>query len=436
MMRALWLISAFSLPAFAGDIITLRNGDFFTGKISSLSDGVIQLESPHSEKPLSILSEDLQELTFEPAPKSDSPDHRHLVHLRNGDSIPGDVSALDDQAITLNTWFAGDLMIPRNLIQSVFFEAAPQRLIFSGPDALTNWEQDDGWSTSDDSFRSSGRGSLSRDFNLPEDYIVSFDLVWKNTPSFRFHFSTEASTGSDNKDGYSIYLTSQGFVLSRLVQGQENDKTRIHNLGGPNIRADEFKGNRVKVELRVSRSQKIIFLYLNSNYAGQYSDPAAAAPRGGQIIFESRSSSRRQYEVRAIELREWDSVTRRLNREKQVEDGSDTLATDEGDLFTGEIHSRKVVDERPVYQMKIPLCEGPVSIPESRCSVLYFREGVITEPNKSPYELALATGGSLSLSGIKLGDKTMRAKHPWLGELTLDRRILREMKTPAKASKK
>ena len=436
MMRLTLLISALSLPAFAGDLITLNNGDHFTGKISGLSDGVIELISPHSETPLSIMSEELRELSFEPAPAGDTKNHRHLVNLRNGDSIPGDVSALDDQKLTLHTWYAGDLAISRSLIQSVFFEAAPQRLIYEGPDAITNWQQDDNWRTNDDSFSSNGRGSLSRDLELPEDFIVSFDLAWKSTPSFRFHFCTESNIGSDNKDGFYLSLTSQGFVLNRMIPDDGSGKPRIQGLSGPNIRADEFKGNRVIVELRVARSQKVTYLYLNGNYAGQYTDPGADSPSGNRLIFESRNSTRRQYAVRSIEVREWDAVTRRLNREKQLEEESDTLATDEGDLFTGQIHSRKVVDDRAVYQMKIPLSDRPVMIPENRCSVLYFTEAEVTDPVASPYELALATGGSLSLSGITLGKKEMTAKHPWLGELTLDRRILREMKNSNKSSKK
>ncbi|MEN8695519.1 MAG: hypothetical protein ACN4GG_09675 [Akkermansiaceae bacterium] len=436
MIRFTLLTSLFSLPAFAGDIVALKNGDYFTGKISGLSDGLIQLVSPHSETPLQIVSDELKELTFAPVLASDTPKHRHLVNLRNGDSIPGDVTALDGKAVTLHTWFAGDLVIQRALIESVFFEAAPQRLVYKGPDEITEWQQDSGWSWDDHTYRASGSGNLSRDLQLSEDFIVSFDLSWRNTPSFRFHFCTDAQTGDDNSDGYYLELTSQGFALNRVIPDGGNGKAATQRLGGPITRANEFKMNKVRVEIRVSRSQKTIYFYLNGDYAGQYSDPNPTAPRGTNIIFNSRSSTSRQYTIDAIEIREWDSVTRRLNREKQVEDEADTLATDEGDLFTGVIHSRQVKDGRPFYQMKISLSERPFLIPEDRCSVLYFTKGEPTDPQQSPYQLSLITGGTLSLSEISLGDKSMSAKHPWLGELILDRRVLRDMKTPAKPLKK
>lgn len=433
-MRASLLILALSLSSSAEDLVTLKNGDHFTGKISGLSKGIIELTSPHSETPLSIISEELSSLTFSPKPTQDAPEHRQLVNLRNGDALPGNVSALNDQTLTLHTWFAGELEIPRNLIDSLYFEAAPQRLIYQGPDDLSKWSQDDGWRTSNNKFYASGSGSLARDFELPEDYLVSFDLTWKSTPSFRFHFGTQASTGRDNDNGYYLNLTSGGFTLERVEK--IDAKPQLRSLGGPNIPANDFEDNKATVELRISRSQKVIYLYLNGDFAGQYYDPVTLAPSGGQIIFESRSSSSRQYTIENIVIREWDSMTRRLNRETHIDEETDTLATDEGDLFTGEIYRREMVDERAIYRMKIPLSKDPVPIPEDRCSVLYFLKSELSEPTESTYQVTISTNGSLSLSDLILSDADMKAKHPLLGDLTLDRRVLRDLKNRSFLSKK
>ena len=157
---------------------------------------------------------------------------------------------------------------------------------------------------------------------------------------------------------------------------------------------------------------------------------------GEGVIFESQNSNRRQYTIQGIKLHEWDSKTRNLNREKHEKKSADTVATDEGDLYTGDIRKRLIVDDNPIYEVKIDLTDQPVPIPENRCSALYFKKEELSEIPESAYLLELTSGGSLSLSEVTLGEKDLTANHPCLGKLKLDRRVLRELSNQKKGGAK
>ena len=436
-MRPTLLLTSLYLTAFAiaNDLVVLKNGDHFIGKISGLSEGLIEITSPHSENPLSLLSEHLHELSFEQSDAGDIPISHQVMTLRNGDSFPGEVTGLDEKTLKFDTWFAGELSIPRTQIESVYYEAAPQRLIYQGPKILTDWDQDDNWGMDGTAFQSNGRGSISRDLKLPEDFILQFRIEWKTSPNIRIHFCTEASVGANNKDGYYLSANSQGLQLQRVVTTEDEETARYLDLGRPNLRLDQLKERKATIEMRVSRSNRIIYLYLNGDFAGLYTDPGKA-PAGSSVIFESQSSSRRQFKVSSIKLHEWDSKTRNLNREKHEKKSADTIATDEGDLYTGEIRQRILADERARYQVKIDLADQPVPIPEDRCSALYFKKVEIEQAPESTFEAALLNGGRLSLSDIELQEKDLTAQHPWLGELQLDRRILQELTRSQNATSK
>ncbi len=83
-MRAPFLLSALAYfafqSAFANDLIILKNGDRFSGTIVGLSSGLVQIQSPHSDQPWSIVSDDLENLSFEEVETIEAPAHSHPVN--------------------------------------------------------------------------------------------------------------------------------------------------------------------------------------------------------------------------------------------------------------------------------------------------------------------------------------------------------------------
>jgi hypothetical protein len=136
------------------------------------------------------------------------------------------------------------------------------------------------------------------------------------------------------------------------------------------------------------------------------------------------SSGSSDNSVSNIFLHEWDTTTQLLRREPRAEDELDTLSVDDGDRFSGRILSYSPADPTKPFTVQTPLSPNPITIPLENCAVMYFTKGTNTPKSKGQYYLALRTGGKLSLSGIQLGADKLKANHPWLGELEIDRVVM------------
>ncbi len=420
-------------PLPAQDQVSLKNGDQFIGTVEELSEGLIKLRSPHSTEPLEIKSDQLSKLSFREAPPEDLPSHSHQLNLRNGDIIPGKVTGLDPTALQFKTWFAGNLTIPRSQIKSLFYGIAPQKLLYQGPTQADEWNQSENWEFREGALTSNSRSSIVRDLSLPESFILRFQLKWESSPNARVHFCTSVDTGPENTDGYYLNFTSRGVDLFRVLPSEKEDQPQqLLTLGSSSKRTSDFHNNQGTIELRINRASRMIHFYIDDQLQGSFLDPQPA-PSGSKVIFESLSSVRRQVSISAIKLRQWDAVTQRLRFEPRQDEENDTLTTDDGDRYSGQILNRIDENDQATFSVKSPLLSQIIHIPEPRSSILYFRQGDLPENSTGTFRLSLVTGGQLNLSEIQLGKDQLTGTHPWLGKLTLDRRIVSEVSLQKKA---
>ena len=139
------------------------------------------------------------------------------------------------------------------------------------------------------------------------------------------------------------------------------------------------------------------------------------------------SSGSSDNSVSNIIVREWDTTTQLLRLEPRAEDKLDTLSVDDGDRFSGKILTYDPTGPNKPFLVKTPLSPEPVSIPLENCAVMYFEKGENPPKSGGQYQLTLRTGGTLNLSGIQLETDKLKANHPWLGELEIDRRVMQSI---------
>jgi len=417
--------------AQADDQISLKNGDLFFGKVIALQGGLIELQTPHSEAPLKILNKDLIKLNFSASHSAketpdELPKNSQELYLRNGDSIPGEVVGLNKTHLSFQTWFAGLLEIPRDQIDSVFFGVTPQRTIFRGPIGIEGWSQENNgqWRYENGALTSRDKGFIGRDLKLPKNFIFGADISWESSPNIRIHLCTDEAKPKTDGTGnsYLLNLNSGGVQVRRVMPAGTNGpkfKTLITSTRAPGNKGS----NTCQLELRVDRETRILQLYLNGEKLGQGIDPTDS-PEGSALLFESMSSVGSDNSISNIFLHEWDTTTQLLRREPRAEDELDTLSVDDGDRFSGRILSYSPADPTKPFTVQTPLSPNPITIPLENCAVMYFTKGTNTPKSKGQYYLALRTGGKLSLSGIQLGADKLKANHPWLGELEIDRVVM------------
>ncbi|MDB2673862.1 hypothetical protein N9Y81_02810 [Akkermansiaceae bacterium] len=422
------------IAAKANDQISLKNGDLFFGKVIALKGGLIELQTPHSETPLRILNKDLVRLNFsavssESENSDELPKNSQELFLRNGDSIPGEVVGLTPTHLSFQTWFSGLLEIPREQIDSVFFGVTPQRNIFRGPVGIEGWSQANNgrWRYEDGTFTSRDKGFIGRDLKLPKNFIFSADIGWESSPNIRIHLCTDDPEPQEDgtSDSYLLNLNSSGIQVKRVMPaGAKGPKFKTLISSTQNIR--DKSGKTCQLELRVDRNTKILQLYLDGEKLGQGIDPTVS-PEGPALLLESMSSGGADNSVSNIMIHEWDTTTQLLRREPRAEDELDTLSVDDGDRFSGKILSYDPTLPNKPFTVETPLSPKPISIPLENCAVMYFTKGESVPESAGQYNLSLRTGGKLTLSGIQLGSEKLKANHPWLGELEIDRRVMQSI---------
>ena len=418
----------------ANDQVSLKNGDLFFGKVIALTGGLIELQTPHSESPLKIVNEDLIRLNFsganaESKATEELPKNSQELFLRNGDSIPGEVVGLTSTHLSFQTWFTGLLEIPREQIDSVFFGVTPQRNVFRGPVGIEGWSQGNNgrWRYEDGTLTSRDKGFIGRDLQLPKNFIFSTEIGWESSPNIRIHLCTEDPEPQDDgtSNSYLLNMNSGGIQVKRVMPaGARGPKFQTLITSSQNLQ--NMSSKSCQIELRVDRTTKILQLYLDGEKLGQGVDPTES-PEGSSLLLESLSSGSSDNNVSKIMVHEWDTTTQFLRREPRAEDELDTLSVDDGDRFSGEIISYDPTLPTKPFTVKTPLSPDPITIPLENCAVMYFTKGENSRKSTGQYNLALRTGGKLTLSGIQLGAEKLKANHPCIGKLEIDRRVMQSI---------
>ena len=432
----------------ADDQITLENNDLYFGEVLALKNGFIELKTPHSETPLKIINQNLSTLSFEENDAGELPVNSQILTLHNTDHFPGEIIKLSDTHLTFQTWFAGDLEIPRKLIDSIHFGVTPQRTTFQGPKRLSDWTQDSsgGWTLRKGTLTSSKPTFIGKNLNLPENFIFAAQIAWKNSPNLRIHICSNQLQPLDKKpsDSYLISITRSGIEVKRVMPEDSSGPT-YRTLISHTINLQSIASKNIQLELRANRKDRSLQLYLDGNELEQGLDPSDP-PLGTHVLFESLSTTRSSTLISKIIVQEWDSSTQRLHREPREADQLDTLSVAEGDRFSGRITSYDPHSPDLPFTVKSPLSEDPIRIPLAHCSVIYFTKEpqnsqTPQDPSESkklakrqtakqtepPYRLHLHTGGQLTLSQIQLGETTLKASHPSLGQLQIKRNVMKSI---------
>lgn len=416
-----------TLPVVAQDQITLKNKDLFIGKVVALKDGLIEFTTPHCASPLKILNKDLVQLNFSDTDTGKLPKNSQVLNLRNGDTFPGHVVSLSETQLGFETWFAGTIEVPRTMVDSVYFGVTPQRTISRGPKDIQDWTQanDGGWTLRNGGMSSSRPSLIGKNLELPENFIFRATIGWAKTPNMRIHLCSDQLKPIDKEtnNSYLISINTVGIEVKRVMpKGSPGpaSPTLITHL----TKLQELGENEVRLELRANRKTRTLQLYLNDVELEQGLDPAEP-PSGSHVLFESQSTARRGTLISNLVIQEWDAATQLQRLEPRAADDKDTLSVDDGDRFSGKITGYDATT--PSFTVKSPLSPDPIRIPLENCSVMYFASGENAPPAQGQYQLDLRNGGQLTLSGIRLGKEELDATHPWLGELKVNRRIMRSI---------
>ncbi len=407
-----------TIPRLSADSVTLAGEDQLSGTITSISDGIISIQSPISNDILEVDQHHFRQILFDHATPNKT-NHSEFISLKNGDTLPLDVLSLDDQQLIAKVAFGDTITIPRASLSTLKFNLGSESSVLENTPNLANWHIDSGkWSTKINTFETEGIGKITRKLPLPTNLNISFEVEWEEKLHFHLNFCAEGKEKTLKPSGYHMVLNQQSLRIER-AQADADGNTEIL---AANIDAKETANSKARISISINRSSGEINAMINNRFLGTGYDIAQPA-QGSQVSLFNRSGNI----ARITDLKITKASTHNTFSAPTAKSlaGRDSLIDSQANQINGEIQaiSKDADSTKLKVAFKADDHNGRIlNIPEHRINTLYFRKTDEETPAKDKSsKVTIAGKGSLHLENIQFSAKTMSGKHPYLGEITIDK---------------
>ena len=134
------LASAHAVEA-PGDLLRFTNGDQLHGHFVGIGSGPSVLWQREDLKtPIQLDIKNLRHVVLHNGNPTDALNALSLVELVNGDQIPGLIKSMDQDTITLETSYAGKLILPRNKVTRLAPHPLGGKIHYHGPFSPDGWD--------------------------------------------------------------------------------------------------------------------------------------------------------------------------------------------------------------------------------------------------------------------------------------------------------
>ncbi len=289
----------------AASSLRFANDDVITGTPRSIGIDKLVWESPLLENPAEFFTDQIIDLSLPAEIPQTRPDHIAVLSLTNGDTIRGQLASITEDALTLDTWFAGRLQFNRLMVSGLKIEESSANL-YAGPTGLDGWTQaadPPAWTFAESSFHSSRTGGIARGDLLAEQCAIKFNCAWKGD-SIRLRvivFSDDPA--SDNPDnGYEITF-QRGRVHARNL--------RTQNFLGSAQSLALAENDRIRVEIRADAKTQRLALLIDDVPLAVWNDADAGKDRRGAAL-HFISNSTIPMKISGIRVLEWNGEMDRM----------------------------------------------------------------------------------------------------------------------------
>jgi hypothetical protein len=255
---------------------------------------------------------------------------------------------------------------------------------------------------------------------LPDQYVIRFNLSWQGQPNFQLSFADPLKEQFTRVDRYYLQFGRAGLEIKRETSAGRQYQT----VGSLNRQPEQFPNRSMDVEIRVDRRESMIYLAINGQPEGRFSDPFPNPPTANGIALVSNASRGNQHEVRNLTVSHWDDSALLAPSTERGDAKLDTLIMREGDQYSGTLQSIREVNGGLVFSLKVSFREQPLEMLGEDVAVVLFATGdgpPPTPPAKQDFVLQLHDRGRLAVASSTFEGPEARAVHPLLGELRLAR---------------
>ncbi|MES2922320.1 MAG: hypothetical protein V4819_12280 [Verrucomicrobiota bacterium] len=477
-----WISGVMALVAAeSSDLLRFTNGDQLHGSFQGLKDGPRAIwQRDDVAAPVEFETEQLRHIVLhggKPLRPLASLSHLALV---NGDSIPGTVTDLDDDAVTIDTSYAGPLRFPRNQVARLSPSPLGGRLHYHGPFIEDEWkmanaafpdgmppakpdavEKDKGdkeqpgrWAFSGSAWywpsRLSGT-ALLKENAMPDRSILRFDLAWKNRLSIAigFHADFAKPKPPENADkpaekiqmrrplgfapGDSTILPvvfGNSYVLQIFSTHMMLFRTSVNEDGGPVVDRVQINGNSIRlgdtgkatIEIRSNRLTGEISLFINDEFVVQWNEGVTGIR--DQARFAGKGSGfgfvvqieDSPVKISDVMVAEWNGMPDSA-RSLQVDDQDIVLLANGTDRFSGRVAAFR--DGKLTLDGKYGKFQFQL---DDIAEIRFARNRLAKETDFSPDNLTVRLSPLGQVSGRPLSGNasSIRILNPVSGEMNLN----------------
>ncbi len=376
------------------EVLRFKDGDTLHGNLVSINDKGLTWTRPDINAPIITKLTHLRGVKLFRQPAAEPTGSR--VQLTNDDVLFGKLVGMNAEELTIQTWFAGKLVIPKVMVRSITpGSKGGGALLFSGPGKLSDWGYKRGsWKLKSGKFECYS-GQIGRDLKLPNKVHIRMDVSWTGSyPSFSIISHTNDIKRYHN-DCYNLQFSSYYVYLYR---GSGNQ-----NFGNLNYRQLR-QMKKVKIDLYVDKDDKKVALMLNGNLVKQWAGLNYAPSGNGFMLISHGGYGPTTFSN--IRIMRWDGKVPSSGGTTKVEK-QDLVYFTNGDKMTGqvkEINYGKVV-LKPGFADAIP-------VPITNVAQITFgdEEAERARRNAGDCQLYFHNGDRLTLKLLDLKDGKINGK--------------------------
>ncbi len=409
--------------AFA-DELKMGNGDTMHGSLQSVKggeNGRLAWKHEQGVAPLEFLLDGMDSVTLGERKADGMRTHKGGATLTNGDVLAGDLESLDDKSLVLDTWYAGKLTIPRQMVSKVEPGSNTGAALYSGPGGLEGWVSPYGNAKQQWEFkagalvmlRGGSGGSIGREIaEMPDSARMEFDLAWDRVCSLSFTFFTgKVSGNSYESEGYTLAF-QYGMGSVSLMRRTRSEGMRQLGSGETALSSGRHSSSgKAHVTVLADRKSRKIILLVDGKQVKEWTDSADFKGDGKCIMFNDVQGQPR---IANIRIAKWNGRSKPVG-EGTAKSTQDTLVFNNGDSLSGRIVSvtggKVRLETAYAEPMEIPL-ERIVEI------VISPEKAGKARRNPGDVRLQLAAGGVVTANLAELRDGVLKGSSGNFGEFS------------------
>ncbi len=283
--------------------LNFLNGDTFSGQIIKWDTEKIQIKSAFLVDPATFPTANLVDVILEsdgtPIIQKDDPNAKEkaitTIKMNNRfnmsdehDVIKGEFKQIDDDSVTIDTAYAGQLKIDRKMINKLWIETE-SGYIYSGPNNLKEWHNNEPsqvWRYTNNSLIAEATASISKDVKLPNQAVISMDHEWKGNPYFSTKLYSSDHEQSRPDFHYEFVARSGSLYIQKVFENRTTRLNTKNQLGNRPFGRGRVLNNAKSAhyDIYMDIDKGIFHIYLNGKLFGTYTDPSPKPEKFGTAI--------------------------------------------------------------------------------------------------------------------------------------------------------